>query len=186
MAKLGKRDIVIAWRGTIQPLEWANKLQVLLVSPSKIIGEQDDHTKALAEIRRLVEEYQNEKISITVVGHNLGAAIVTLNAFNIAANEFNIPRNQPDMACPVATFMFASPRVGDSDFKKVTSELKNLHILRIRNALDIVPKVPFIGYKNVGEKLAINTTKLEYLKHPGNLQSWHNLEAYLHGVAGTK
>ncbi|KAI8000983.1 Phospholipase A1-II 4 [Camellia lanceoleosa] len=91
-----------------------------------------------------------------------------------------------DMACPVATFMFASPRVGDSDFKKVTSELKNLHILRIRNALDIVPKVPFIGYKNVGEKLAINTTKLEYLKHPGNLQSWHNLEAYLHGVAGTK
>ncbi|KAI8002031.1 Phospholipase A1-IIgamma, partial [Camellia lanceoleosa] len=45
MAKLGRRDIVIAWRGTIQPLEWANNLQILLVSPSKIIGEQDDDTK---------------------------------------------------------------------------------------------------------------------------------------------
>ncbi|KAF5935080.1 hypothetical protein HYC85_026209 [Camellia sinensis] len=212
MAKLGRRDIVIAWRGTIQPLEWANNLQILLVSPSKIIGEQDDDTKVhqgfysmytsnnprspfteasardqvLAEIRRLVEEYQNEESSITVVGHSLGAAIATLNAFDIAVNGFNIPRNQPDKACPVTAFVFASPRVGDSDFKKVSSGLKNLHILRIRNALDIVPKVPFIGYKNVGEKLAINTTKSEYLKRPGNLQSWHNLEAYLHGVAGTQ
>ncbi|KAI7988335.1 Phospholipase A1-IIgamma [Camellia lanceoleosa] len=196
-------------RGTIQPLEWANILQILLVSPSKIIGEQDDDTKVhqgfysiytsnnprspfteasardqvLVEIRRLVEEYQNEEISIIVVGHSLGATIATLNAFDITANGFNIPRNQPDKACPVTAFVFASPRVGDSDFKKVSSGLKNLHILRIHNALDIVPKVPFIGYKNVGEKLVINTTKSEYLKRPGNLQSWHNLEAYLHGVA---
>ncbi|KAL7242293.1 hypothetical protein ACSBR1_014790 [Camellia fascicularis] len=212
MAKSGRRDIVIAWRRTIQALEWANNLQVLLVSTSKIIGEQDDDTKVhqgfysiytsnnprspftktsardhvLAEIRRLVEEYQSEEISITVVGHSLGAAIANLNEFDIAANEFNIPRKQPEKACPVTSFVFASPRVGDSDFKKVSSGLKNLHILRILNALDIVPKVPFIGYKIMGEKLAINTTKLEYLKRPGNLQSWHNLEACLHGVAGTQ
>ncbi|GMP24740.1 hypothetical protein CsSME_00001903 [Camellia sinensis var. sinensis] len=199
MAKLGRRDIVVAWRGTHQALEWVNDLQILLVSPSKILGEQDDDTKVhqgfysiytsndprspftktsardqvLEEVRRLVEEYQNEEISITVVGHSLGAAIATLNAFDIAANGLNIPSNQPDRACPVTAFVFASPRVGDSDFKKVLSGLKNL-------------RVPFIGYKNVGEKLAIDTTKSEYLKKPGTLKSWHNLEAYLHGVAGTQ
>ncbi|KAF5944508.1 hypothetical protein HYC85_018585 [Camellia sinensis] len=68
--KLGRRDIVIAWRGTIQALEWVIK-----------------------EVRRLVEEYQNEEISITVVSHSLGVAIATLNAVDIVANGFNMPQN---------------------------------------------------------------------------------------------
>nr|POF19223.1 phospholipase a1-iigamma [Quercus suber] len=156
-AVLGRRDIVIAWRGTVQTLEWINDLEFILVSASNLLGDKDD-PKVLGEIKRLVEEFKNEEISITVTGHSLGAAFATLNAVDIVANRINELKDQPNKACPETAIVFASPRVGDSNFKKVFSEHKDLQALHIRSTPDLVPDYPFIA--------------------------WHNLEGYLHGVAG--
>ncbi|CAN1149978.1 Phospholipase A1-IIgamma [Linum perenne] len=177
-AALGRRDIVVAWRGTVQTLEWVNDLDFLLVSGDKVFGEKSD-VKVMNEIKRLLEEYKDEEISITVTGHSLGAAVATLTAIDIVTNRHKPPK------CPVTAIVFASPRVGDSAFKKLFSQSKDLRILRVRNAMDVVPNYPLIGYEVVGEELEIDTRKSKYLKSPGNLSSWHNMEGYMHGVAGT-
>ncbi|GLT80067.1 hypothetical protein SLA2020_515290 [Shorea laevis] len=211
-AVLGRRDILIAWRGTKRNIEVIKDIQVDLVSAADIFGKNDDpqvhhgwhsiytskdlqsvfnktsaREQVLSEVRRLVELYKEEEISITITGHSLGAAIATLNAVDIVANGYNKPISKPKKACMVTVIAFASPRVGDSGFKKVFSRLKNLHVLRINNAFDVVPSLLLLIYTHVGQELTIDSSKSEYLKiFPElitTLSHAHQLEVYLHGVA---
>ncbi|XP_022720413.1 phospholipase A1-IIgamma-like [Durio zibethinus] len=218
-AILGRRDILISWRGTMRTSEIINDLQADLVSASDILGEHGDpkvhhgwhsiytatdsksiwnqtsgREQVLSEVRKLVDLYKHEEISITVTGHSLGGAVATLNAVDIVANGYNKPTTEPNKAILVTAFVFACPRVGDSGFKKVLSGLKNLHILRIKNDIDIVPSLPFplplLEYTHVGEELLIDIRKSPYIKSNLDLSKKltiaHELEPYLHGVAGTK
>lgn len=133
-----------------------------------------------------MRQYENEETSLTVTGHSLGAAVATLNALDIVANGHNRKANKE--VCPVTAFVYASPRVGDMRFKMAFDSLENLHLLRIENAPDIVPKVPLVtmGYVEIGNELLINTQLSNYLIQPGDIRSWHNLEVYLHGIAGSQ
>ncbi|KAJ8545460.1 hypothetical protein K7X08_018043 [Anisodus acutangulus] len=211
---LGRRDILITWRGTIRSSEWNDDVEVSLVQPTKIFGENTDNIlihkgfysiytslneasnynrtssardQVIEEVKRLLEQYKKEEVSITVTGHSLGSALATLCAIDIVVNQVN-------KEFPVTAFAFGCPRVGEENFKNAYEKLKNLQILRICNAPDHISEKPDRGqvedsatewrmYEQVGFGFSIDTTKSEYLKKDIN---GHILEVYLHGIAGTQ
>ncbi|MBA0611413.1 hypothetical protein Godav_012105 [Gossypium davidsonii] len=150
--RMGRRDIVIALRGTATCLEWTENFRAQLVE----ISESDDptqkvgcgflslhktpgaHVPSLAEsvvdeVQRLTEIYKGENLSITITGHSLGAALSLLVADEISSCVPQVP--------PMAVFSFGGPRVGNKGFADRLNE-KNIKVLRIVNNQDLITKVP--------------------------------------------
>ncbi|EER92236.1 phospholipase A1-II 7 [Sorghum bicolor] len=222
-AELGRRDVVVAWRGTVRSLEWVNDLDFTPVPAAPVLGAAaDTHPRAmvhrgflslytssnasskynklsardqvLEEIRRLMELYKHEETSITITGHSLGASLATLNAVDIVANGLNSPAaaagghsssSSSAQPAPVTAIVFASPHVGGPFFKAAFASFgEQLRALHVKNQGDVVPLYPPLGYVDVAVPLPIHTARSPWLRQPGTPQTLHNLECYLHGVAG--
>ncbi|KAL5226986.1 hypothetical protein ABZP36_015251 [Zizania latifolia] len=213
-AAVGRRDIVVAWRGTKRAVEWASDLDITLVPADGVVGpgpgwsqpsvhrgflsiytsknftsrfnKQSAREQVLTEITRLLDVYKNENCSIILTGHSLGAALATLTAIDLVNNGFNV-RGSSRLLVPVTAIVFASPRVGDEQFKKAFDSAAGVSLLRVRNAPDIVPTIlPSAFFKDVGAELLVDTHRSPYLKSPAGPAEWHNLECCLHAVAGTQ
>ncbi|KAJ7570283.1 hypothetical protein O6H91_01G113200 [Diphasiastrum complanatum] len=208
--RLGRRDIVIVWRGTRRNLEWLEVIEAELIPISASIPDlkaekgfwslfTDSEAKSLfnkksaaqqvtEEVQRLVETYKNEELSITCVGHSLGAALATYSAFHIAEAKSNTTSQASDhpASIPITVFTWGGPREGNKEFKDKLDSL-GVHCLRVRNVKDILTEVPpsALGYIHVGVKLEVDYDKSPYLKPTTNTGDWHNLDAYLHLVDGT-
>ncbi|GLJ47071.1 hypothetical protein SUGI_0993790 [Cryptomeria japonica] len=227
--RLGRRDIVIAWRGTVTRLEWLADLMDFL----KPAGFHSDHPdprvkvesgflnlytacekncrfakssaqeQIHAEVRRLIEMYRGEKLSITITGHSLGSALAMLSAYDIAEMGINQDKEKENEneKIPITVFSYAGPRVGNSAFKERLDQL-GVKILRVVNAHDGVPKVPGIlfnehfqllrdlidklpwSYSHVGVELQLDHTKSPFLRPTSDPSCFHNLEAHLHLLDG--
>ncbi|GAB2274211.1 hypothetical protein Dimus_008978 [Dionaea muscipula] len=232
IARMGRRDIVIALRGTSTCLEWAENMRDVLVpvpcagalqAPSsgqpkvecgfsslfRTAGQQVPSLaeSVVGEVRRLMELYEGEALSISVTGHSLGAALALLVADEVSTCAAEVP--------PVAVFSFGGPRVGNRAFGKRIKANK-VKVLRIVNAQDVITRVPgmFVSeeldqklrgsgqsshmagvldvldnnmpwaYTHVGTELKVDTKMSPYLKPNADVACCHDLEAYLHLVDG--
>ncbi|KAL8121828.1 phospholipase A1-Igamma2, chloroplastic-like [Apium graveolens] len=169
-ALLGRRDITIAWRGTVVKREWLADMmdflrpvthrQIDSRDPSirveagflQLYTDKDERCKfskdsardqVLAELSRLIQKYENEEMSITITGHSLGSALAILNAYDIAETGVDLTKHGRDI--PVCVFSFSGPRVGNGRFKERLEGL-GVKVLRVVNIHDKVPYMPGVFF----------------------------------------
>ncbi|KQJ95040.1 phospholipase A1-Ibeta2, chloroplastic [Brachypodium distachyon] len=209
--RMGRRDIVVALRGTCTVLEWADNVRAALVpahhkdssssssssspapgkvecgfwslynTPADASPETSLSSAVVSEIRKLLQKYEGEEISITVTGHSLGAALAVLIADELTSA---VCPGGP----PVAVFSFGGPRVGDGEFA-ARVEAQGARVLRVVNAHDVVPRCFFPGaggrwYADVGRELRLDSRASPYLRPDADAACCHDLEAYIHLVDG--
>lgn len=155
--RLGRRDVVIAFRGTTTCLEWLENLRATLTQlpcnnkamvESGFLSLYTSSTPSCSslqmmvrdEVRRILQNYSNDDVpvSLTVTGHSLGAALATLTAYDITMTAAFDRRLPPPM---VTVISFGGPRVGDRRFREEL-ERQGTKVLRIVNSDDVITKVP--------------------------------------------
>ncbi|XP_052194499.1 phospholipase A(1) DAD1, chloroplastic [Diospyros lotus] len=230
ISRLGRRDVVVAFRGTATCLEWLENLRATL-APVPNAGSGGTETEPMVEsgflslytsgtetspslqtlvreeIKRLLQSYGDEPLSLTITGHSLGAALATLTAYDIKTTFSRAPL--------VTVISFGCPRVGNGSFRRCL-EKQGTKVLRIVNSDDPITKVPgfvidkrpnnrpemamassgslptWIGrsveqtqwvYADVGRELRLSSRDSPYVAG-GNVAVCHDLKTYLHLVNG--
>lgn len=214
IARLGRRDVVIAYRGTTTCLEWVENFRASLTCLNDDVAKVSDApmvqsgflslytsetTSSLSlrssikdEMQKIHRLFGDEPLSVTIVGHSLGAALATLTAYDITATC--------DRAPPVTVMSFGGPRVGNKSFRSHL-EKKGTRILRIVNSDDVITKVPGfviednnmwlrqqvekarLSYADVGRELRLSSKLSPYISKR-DVAACHDLKTYLHLVDG--
>jgi hypothetical protein len=168
--KLGRRDIVVTFRGTVTNQEWISNLMSSLtpasVDPSNQLpnvkvesgflslytsdessskfGLQSCREQLLSEVSRLMNKHKGEKnVSISLAGHSMGSALAILLAYDISELGLNKKNDKNDAS--VTVFSFGGPRVGNLEFKKRCEKL-GVKVLRISNVNDPITKLPGVVF----------------------------------------
>ncbi|KAL5991063.1 hypothetical protein ACLOJK_011969 [Asimina triloba] len=163
--RLGRRDIVVTFRGTVTNPEWIANLMSSL-TPARLdphdlrpevkvesgflnLYTSDDSTckfgngscreQLLSELSRIINQYADEELSITVAGHSMGSSLALLLAYDVS--ELGLNRNGLNHEIPITVYSFGGPRVGNAGFKERCEEL-GVKVLRVVNVNDPITKLP--------------------------------------------
>ncbi|CAO2034684.1 unnamed protein product [Urochloa humidicola] len=155
--RLGRRDVLVAFRGTVTPPEWAANLMSLL-RPARLGAAADDddvkvesgflnlytspapaascRDQLLGEVSRLVLQFAggDNDVSVTLAGHSMGGALALLLGYDLA--ELGLLNR-----VPVSVLSFGAPRVGNAAFKARCDAL-GVKALRVANVRDPVTRLP--------------------------------------------
>lgn len=147
------KRICVVFRGSESKKDWFYDLQINKHNlKDKIwvhsgfyrqLYENGVYDKILASVKQILNEHPD--FSLYVTGHSLGAALATLCGFMFSQEL----KNQ------VTVVSFASPRVGDVEWKNAFEKQDNLVHYRVVNDRDIVTAFPIYNYYHVGKTIRL-------------------------------
>lgn len=117
------------------------------------------YDKILKLVKEGLSEHGDYELFIT--GHSLGGALCTLFGYLLSCELLN----------KVTVVSFASPRVGNEDWKNTFDNKENLIHYRVTNNRDIVTASPMWGYNHTGNNIRLFEDS--YLYYPNySYNSW--------------
>jgi len=142
------KGIILAFKGTTSIEDWLTNVKIRKVTGS--LGGTKVHSgfkSALdcvwARVESTVSEFQNGKShSLWITGHSLGGALATLATARFLDSGRAVK----------ALYTLGQPRVGDEAFSDVFN-VSFSSVYRLVNNEDIVTRIPFLGYKHVGQEI---------------------------------
>ena len=160
-----KRRISIVFRGTNSVADWRYNLQTKkMFVKSSLSGDIHIHKGFCQQLFRTNLYYsifsllqtllrQNPEYELFVTGHSAGGALSTLFGYLLSGD-------MPSQKIQVVSF--ASPRIGNSAFKRDFESKPFLSHHRVTNRNDIVTAVPLFKYHHVGNKVYIRSQKTSF------------------------
>lgn len=178
------KRITVIFRGSESRTDWLYDFMIKKIKINKNIHIHSGFFQQLhnensfntinEKLISLLHQYNDYDLYIS--GHSLGAALSTLYGY-----EFSLL--VPDKIVNVLSF--ASPRVGDENFKNECIKQKNLNILRVTNQRDTITAVPMYNYKHVGMNLHLNNNYMYTLSNEYNIfkfslfNCWNPFDHYM-------
>ena len=182
-----QKRISVVFRGTDSKLDWYynfNFRQKLLYKNVRVhegfyrqLHSNGSYQLLVDVVKEQLEKYPNYEIIVS--GHSLGGALSTLFGFELSKEIQN----------KITIYSFASPRVGNLNFKKKFTERKNLKHFRVTYKRDIVPSFPMLNYHHVGTHIKLVQDNFKTLTNQYLLMNTlfyaskikhHDLQLYYH------
>jgi len=170
VSELNKR-ISVVFRGSESKSDWYYDLMIFKHKLTdkisvhsgfhKQLTDNKTYEKLMEKLKELLMEHPDYAVYVT--GHSLGGALSTLFGYMLS-NEID---NQ------VTVISFASPRVGNYEWKQAFEQKTNLTHYRITNNRDIVTAFPLYRYYHVGHNIRLFDDKFDLFDRD-TLRGWYD------------
>tara|TARA_B100001063_G_scaffold183104_1_gene172423 strand:+ start:663 stop:1535 length:873 start_codon:yes stop_codon:yes gene_type:complete len=158
-----KKRITVVFRGSESKTDWYYDLQIRKMKLHDDVYVHSGFHRQLhinnnyEKIRDCVKNLLNEnkEYEIFVTGHSLGAALSTLFGYELSR----------EIDSNIIVISFASPRVGNYNWRKAFDNKSNLAHYRVTNNRDIVTASPMILYNHVGINIHLKPSSYDIFEN---------------------